>query len=286
MRGAAVRQRTAWATTGSSRPFSCSGPSSSSGTLEPAAGEHAHDVRDEDLAARRRVAEPAGDDHRRAEEVAVLVDRLAGVDADAQLEAGQTGRSRQSASRRRTATASRALEKATMSPSPRFLTSRPWWAVIALRSTEKCARRSSSAASSPSVESSAVEPTMSVKRIVRTSDACVHEPILDRGGRYPWSRSTSRTVPGVALGLEQRDQLEPAIEAGVAGSEPRWMTPEMGSAAGSISIHSRSVAGSLLIARSCRPPAVRGDGERPCSFPAGSNVSPALYERPPASMAT
>jgi hypothetical protein len=56
-----------------------------------------------------------------------------------------------------------------MRPSPRFLTSVPPDAAIALRRTEKCARRSSSAASGERAEASSVEPTRSVKRIVTCS---------------------------------------------------------------------------------------------------------------------
>jgi hypothetical protein len=56
---------------------------------QPAAAEHPHGLRHEDLAARGGVAEPARRDHRRAVQVAALVDRLSCVDADAKPDAAR-----------------------------------------------------------------------------------------------------------------------------------------------------------------------------------------------------
>ena len=90
-----------------------------------------------------------------------------------------------------------------------------------------------------------MDPTRSVKRTVRTSDSWSTGAILDRvaQGGLPLVPRRDRPVTGVALGLEQRHQLEPAVEARGA-LEPWWITPEIGSAARSISIQSRSVAAS------------------------------------------
>ena len=59
--------------------------------------------------------------------------------------------------------------KTTMTPSPRFLTSVPPASAMAWRRIEKCSRRSSSAASGSKAEANAVDPTMSVNRIVTLS---------------------------------------------------------------------------------------------------------------------
>ena len=72
---------------------------------------------------------------------------------------------------------------ATMSPSPRFLTSVPPVAAITSRSVAKWARRTSSAASGESEEESSVEPTRSVKSTVTFSVAATGPPHLRLPGR-------------------------------------------------------------------------------------------------------
>ncbi len=62
------------------------------------------------------------------------------------------------------ASAWEALEKTTISPSPRFLTSLPAVRSSAPRSSPKCSWRSSSAAAAPSRSAIAVDPTRSVIR--------------------------------------------------------------------------------------------------------------------------
>jgi len=63
-----------------------------------------------------------------------------------------------------------------MRPSPRFFTSMPPASAIAWRRIEKCSRRSSSAASGAKADANAVDPTMSVNRIVAPSVLKKHPP--------------------------------------------------------------------------------------------------------------
>src|SRR5262249_17308584 len=55
-----------------------------------------------------------------------------------------------------------ALENTTISPSPRFFTSRPPVRSSAPRNSAKCSKRRPSAAAAPNLSASAVEPTRSV----------------------------------------------------------------------------------------------------------------------------
>ena len=152
---------------------------------------------DEHLAAVGQVAEPGRLHHGLAEVVALLRRHLADRDADADLEAVAGRRLRSSTARWTAVAASRAaftLPKASIIPSPRFLTSRPPAAVQASRSSEKCSLRRSSASTGPIRVASSVEPTRSVNTRLTVSKLIGEAPWRDQTAPSPgpWGDRTPR----------------------------------------------------------------------------------------------
>src|SRR5207302_2550045 len=104
-------------------------------------------------------------------------------------------------------TASRALENASMSPSPRLLISSPPVSATAARKRPKCVRRRSSAASSPSRSSSTVDATKSLNTSVfvpvpatMTSYGAAKAPFDYQGRSGPGAVIVRRSQPGVKPG--------------------------------------------------------------------------------------
>ena len=82
LRSAHSRHLTSYTRTGSSNPFATNSPRSANKNPFPRA-QPAHRIRHQDLPALRLRRDPRRQDHGRAEQIAVFLDRLAGVEADA-----------------------------------------------------------------------------------------------------------------------------------------------------------------------------------------------------------
>ena len=179
----------------------------------PVADEALDERRGQDLAAPGPAAEPLGDDHRRAEEVVVLADGLAGVEPDPNRQGLGPPLRLSSATACWISTAQRraasGLAKAAISPSPRLFTSVPPWASSACAERRRSGRRrSSSAASSPSRSSSSVEPTRSVNMKVTTPAA---------------AGAVGLAAPGRGRPVERRDRGAGSAVPGARSSSPGSM---------------------------------------------------------------